>query len=321
MKRPILNLLMVSLISASLALPAQARLGGSSGGSRSTAVAPRSAVTQPGRVGGGKSVGMQRDQVVNNVRNGNVPPQGAAQAAPNAAPAYAAQPQQAQRSGPGWGTVAGAAAAGAAVGYLAGHSNTPQAVAPAPAVQAVAPAGTAPAAGYTQPQSSGGSFMPLLLILGLVGIAAWFMFRRAGNRPAAASVNQAAYDAAPRDFSIPSIGSGNQAAGNGNARTTLLPQAEKLYRDLQQANSTGDHGYLRAHCTDALYAELAPTVGAGQTFVNTVSCILADDSAGMASIRYRAVLTEDGGHPEEIDEVWHFVQQGTEWRLAGIQQV
>lgn len=128
-------------------------------------------VAEAKRVGGGKSYGVSR----NTTSSQNSASQNST--SPSSANQSSTSPQnagQAQRSGPGMGGLVAAGAAGAAAGYMLGHSNDAQAQNSATAA--------------TPTQSAADNNFSWLWIA-LLAIAAFFLFRRFAAKRANASHN------------------------------------------------------------------------------------------------------------------------------------
>ncbi len=264
-----------------LSLPAQARLGSSHsyhsswGGGSSSSYGAYSSRSASSRLGGGAAVGMQRDDVAQKLRYGSSSP---AYGAPTATPAPVRRP--------GWGTVAGAAAAGGLLGYmLGGH------------------AGGYGAYGMMGGGSGMGSLFILLLVLG--GIAWWLMRRRTP------------------DFSAREVWAQQQAsAASPVSAGSWSEDPHGLFRELQDINTRRDEAALRAACTPALAQDLLPNMGGAAVQILDLQAEVVDSSAGLVSVRYRGTVMEEGAHPETIDELWNFVRnpgRGRPWLLAGIQ--
>lgn len=310
-------------ISALLAVPAaEAKLGGSKFSAPSHSA---SQIQSSGgqRLGGGQSMGMQRDSVMSNVRNpaaSTTNPSTYVPAPSSSVSPQTAAPQQGYR--PGWGTVAGAAALAGAAGYAMGNHEG----APGTLMQ------NAPAGGYNggdqmmqngavngfgamQPHSSGGSWFWVLLLLGACGAGFYYLSRRQAT----------VFSGTKGGFGNASISSGLPPISSGGFKSndSIYSIAEQLFRDLQAVNNSGDAAQLRSLCTPALAAELESSLG-GNTQIMSVRATVVDDSDAVASVHYQSVIMEDGRHPEEIDEVWHFVRNqqssGSPWLLAGIEQ-
>jgi len=323
---------------AGLPLASEAKLGGGGGRSVSSgkAMSAPMASSSSSRLGSGGSAGMTRPDVMAKARSGGPAPAGAYPGAAQA-PAYPAAPTPpaaAPRSGPGWGTVAGAAAVGAAAGYMLGDHNSQPAQAPAaqgnaagqgasPDMQRSAESAGAP----MSPQNSSGGFGfgSLLGLLMLGGAGVW-AFRRyqAAQQPGAAS--RATAGPAFKMGEGPAFGASAPAADTGVEQIAL-----KTFNELQDANNRGDLTFLRSRLDDLLFqqieADIAARGGPGQTTVVSMRAQAVDvtdqGSRRLVSIRYTGSIVEGpNATPEPLDEVWHFVDENRGyWKLAGIEQV
>ncbi|NNM51211.1 MAG: hypothetical protein HKM02_03155 [Pseudomonadales bacterium] len=228
---------------------------------------------------------MQRDDVAQRVRSGAY-----------SAPGYAAPGAMtgAARYRPGWGAVAGAATAGGLLGYMFGSHG---------------------GYGYGGGMMGGGGGMgSLLLLLLIVGGGIYFLTRR---RTPTVSPRQVWADSS-RQSSWPnqSVGGGSAFAGGG-----WTEDAEGIFRELQSINSRKDEAALRQYCTAALARDLMPNMG-GITQVVAIRSEVVDQQDGLVSVRYQGTVMEEGQHPEQVDELWHFVRNpgsGRPWLLSGIQ--
>ncbi len=311
------------------AFDAAARVGSSRSGSSmssSRSYANRPAA-EPQRAGGGTDAGMQRPDVMNKVR-GQEAGAPTSTAVPSPQPVgTATAPTSAQPAKPGYGigTVVGAAAAGAAVGYLANsamHDN------PAPQNQ-MAPSGSS--ANYGEPLSAdrhvaGASSSPwgfiLLLIAGTAAIIGALMFlsrrREAADRIADSSV-------LPHDTA--------QAHPDNAEHQEFERNALKFFNELQDANNRGDIAYMEANSLEPIKRMLIDDIrnraSSSRTQVMMMNANLVDMTEeadqSIASVRFRGMVSEDeNASPDRIDEVWHFVRAKSSeagWKLAGIEQV
>lgn len=274
------------------------------------------------RLGGGKSVGMQKQMT---------PPAKAPDAAPapkQAAPATAAAPAAgaAAQTGRSWmGPIAGIAA-GLGLAALASHFGFGEELA---------------------------SFM-MMALLAFVVIAAvgFFMRKRAmGQQPAMAGAGRGMagmqYSAermgqsTPRYEAPQNVGGGGTAyAGNTAANIPanfdvagFVRNAKVHYIRLQAANDTGNLDDIREFTTPEMFAEIKMDISerGGATQETDVVAIEADvievvEEANryVVSVRFTGQVREDGGSASTVDEIWHLVKpvqgQGG-WLLAGIQQL
>jgi len=280
------------------------------------------------RVGGGKSIGMQREAAPQ--RPAPPPAREATPAQAQQAPA-AAPPMQAAPQRPGMGRwlapIAGLAA-GLGLAALFGEQL--------------------------------GSILAALLVAAAVVFGVVLVMRALGGRRSAAPALQSAGAGAGADARVSHepirySGLGHETVGapppqphdsgpgERPATGTSLPagfdldgflrQAKKSFVALQGANDRGDLETLRDLTTDEMYALLRTDVGARggvaqQVDVVTLDAELLDvvteDDQYRASIRFSGLMREEeGGAPTPFEEVWHLqkpVAGGAGWLLAGIQQ-
>jgi predicted lipid-binding transport protein (Tim44 family) len=268
------------------------------------------------RLGGGRSSGMQR----NNVMQRQATPPAAAPAAPakQAQPATSA-PQPASGMSKWLGPLAGLAlGAGLASMFMGGGGM-------------------------------GGIAMVLLL-----AVAAFFMFRML-RRPASATDPMryagatpdgpapvvgapARFDALTPAFA-PVAGNGGQAAAwavglpAGFDAEAFLRQAKVNFIRLQAANDRKDLADIRNFTTPEMFAEIslqAQERGADpqQVDVTELDAEILDVTEGaeehLASVRFHGALREaPQSAPESFDEVWHLAKPAngkSGWLIAGIQQ-
>jgi predicted lipid-binding transport protein (Tim44 family) len=284
------------------------------------------------RLGGGKSTGMQRQNVEAPAAPRNAP--GApSQAAPAAGTAAAAAAAPAKRS---WmGPIAGIAA-GLGLMALASHFGFGEAMA--------------------------NMMMIGLLVMAVVVAIGFFMRKRAAaQRPALAGIGrgdgpvfrQQADDVAYRTAQpAPAsqggsvigsrIGSGLAGAAAASGATGKIPadfdtaaferNAKTQFLGLQAANDARDLGRLREYLTPAMFdlvsAELvARGTAAQETQVFGLEAQVLDvaeeGSHYVVSVRFTgSVRDEPGADTETLDEVWHLTKprDGGGWMVAGIQQ-
>lgn len=307
-----------------LSLAFQSFEAGARVGSRSSSMSSSRSMSAPSsapqRVGSGSNAGMQRPDVMNQARSQNAPPQPATAPQPVAGPA----PAQPARPGFGVGSMVGAAAAGAAVGYLANsamHNGYGQ-------NQPIAGNNTgANADPLAANQSAAGGSSPwgfiLLLLAGtaaIMGVLMWLSRRReAGDRisPAMARSNVA-----------PLSGSAPDAEQQAFERNAL-----KFFNELQEANNRGDIAHIEEFTVEPLRSQLMDGIRSRATSSRTQTMTMKaeridlteEDERSIASVRFRGMVSEDENTaPDRIDEVWHFVrgrQTDSQWQLAGIEQV
>ncbi len=188
---------------------------------------------------------------------------------------------------PGWGAVAGAATAGGLLGYMFGSHG---------------------GYGYGGGMMGGGGGMgSLLLLLLIVGGGIYWLTRR--STPTVT----------PRQVWAESAQQTSWA--NTSSGSAWTEDADGIFRELQSINARKDETALFQYCTAALARDLIPNMG-GSTQVIALRSEVVDQQDGLVSVRYRGTVMEDGQHPEQVDELWHFVRNpssGRPWLLSGIQ--
>lgn len=354
------------LIAALSAAPmvSYAKLGGS--GHAAPSVSRSAAVSAPSaRLGGRQSIGMSRPDVVAKVRAQDAANAHASQprnvaGAPAYVPAAPAAAQRApepraQRSGPGWETVAGAAVAGAAAGYMLGNHDAssaqghPSSVQGAPAASQQAAAAqalgqydtasdrsierSATQAGLAveAPQDKGiGRGLGVVLVLLLLATGAYFVVTR--SRAGTASTGAPGMQKAA-SYNGSGTSSGGAAPGRLAGTEDLQAVALEAFGNLQDANNRGDLAFLRAHTTSGMFEALKNIIDqrAGrmeQTSIVTMQAAVVDrieneDQSITISIHFNGTISENpDAPPEGLSELWHFVDSGHgDWKLAGIDQV
>jgi predicted lipid-binding transport protein (Tim44 family) len=287
-----------------------------------TAVALLSAdVADAKRLGGGRSFGMQRQ---------NVAP---SQPAPSVAPRPGAASDPVMPAQPG------AAAARAA---------SPAAPAPSGMSRWLGPiAGIAAGLGLAALMSHLGlseSFGSLLLV-GLLVIAAIFLVRRfllprSVASPAAAGANRTPYIASvPPPLSSrvePTLGGGTSSPAKslppGFDAEPFLNQAKLQFRRLQAAYDKADLTVLSDVMTPALFAEVSQEIDARGSHVPTevvalnaeILEVVTEGRQHVASIQFNGLVREDGAsQPKPFVEIWNLTKPldgASGWLLAGIQQ-
>ncbi len=274
------------------------------------------------RLGGGSSLGKQRQSLNLNRQQQQTTPQQAQRPGQSAAPAAAA-------GGSKWlGPLAGLAAGGLLASLLMGGAF------------------------------DGINMMDILV---LAGIAAAIFFgirmmrRSSGGGQAARPMQYSGAGAGhsmggmpfPRqDTATPSggvaSGVGGQSAANTDALDipagfdvdSFLKNAKGSFITLQLAHDSGDLEEIRAFTTPELFAEISKQITergnvTQQTDVTHVNAALLDittqDNHAVASVRFTGELREaPGAQLETFDEIWHvekdLVASDSAWLLSGIQQ-
>lgn len=322
-KTVIVSSLMLSMTLQSFEVAA--RVGGSSRSSSNSSHAVSSSSYSSQRVGGGNSAGMQRQDVMNNARQNSAPTQSAAAVAPtqNAGPTSTTQPA---KPGYGLGTVVGAAAAGAAVGYIANsamHNNQP-----------VQTGGTG---SYNDPLNQerqapnqgfpwGTVLMFLLMAAAIIGIFMHLSRKREATNSGYKPVNMT--NMAALETPMTSSSQVNSIENQNFERNAL-----KFFNELQEANNRGDISFMQTQTIEPLksilIADIQNRSNASRTQVMMMNPKLLDMTEevdrSIASVRFTGMVREDeNAAPDNVDEVWHFVRlakSSNDWQLAGIEQV
>jgi predicted lipid-binding transport protein (Tim44 family) len=317
------------------------------------AVAP---LAEAKRMGGGKSSGMSRSSTSSSASsNYNSTPQPVQPVRPvSAAPAPAASKPS---SGIGMGTVAGAAVAAGAVGYMMGSSsdanatpsNTPTATSENPIAD--------PASKTTAPPEEKGGFSWLwLIVLAAVG---FFLFRRFTAQKAA-STGQHPLHTQPTPFSAqPQHGFGQPNHGNnifgqpvggagatggfspsspfvgsdtlpdGTTKAAFLRQARSTFLHMQTMNGSGHLEELRRYFTPQMFEAVRTDIMTNKETAEfpqlnaQVIDTSTENNQYVSSVRFHGMVSEALDAPTQpFSEVWHFVKPttGGEWLVAGIQQ-
>ena len=266
------------------------------------------------RVGGGRSVGTQRESVQQQQAAPAKPAQQQQQAAPGGAQTAPAASGASRWLGP----VAGLLAGGLLGAMLFGGAF------------------------------EGFKFMDFAMIL-LLAAAVFFIFRMlrkpsASQQERAEPMRYAGVGAEPRiepsSTQPPSVGSMPAAAplpaGNyfpaGFDAEAFAAQAKHNFVRLQEANDRGDLSAMRDVMTPALYKEIeaqlrergnAPQKIEVVTLDSRVMEVVTEGAMYIASVRFTGMIKEDGAQPEHFSEIWH-LQKPTNgasgWLVAGIQQ-
>ncbi|WP_084382999.1 Tim44 domain-containing protein [Hydrogenophaga flava] len=270
------------------------------------------------RIGGGKSLGMQRQAT---------PPAKAPDATPNAAPAAGATAGAAAAPKRSWmGPVAGLAA-GLGLAALASHL------------------------GFGEEFAN--MLMIALLVMVALAVVGFIMRKRAAAQGGSSGLAYAGAGAgaggANNAFRMPAspVQTGGAAAGGSMIGANLqgaqprIPadfdvaaferNAKVNYIRLQAANDTGNLDDIRQFTSPEMFAELQMDIrdrnGATQhTDVLSLNAqvleVAEEDALYVVSVRFTGELREDGV-TSPVDEIWHLTKprQGNGgWILSGIQQ-
>jgi predicted lipid-binding transport protein (Tim44 family) len=258
------------------------------------------------RLGGGKSIGMQRDQVM---KRDTAPAPPAQNMAAPAKPAAAA-PGGASR----WlGPIAGLAA-GLGLAALMSHLGLGEEFA---------------------------SFLLLALLIG-GGFLLFRMFRGRGQ-PSGSPLQYAGVGREPGTSPRPMMPGSAPASTAASGQAAAIPagfdaegflrQAKVNFLRLQAANDAGNIEDIREFATPEMFAEIRLQMqergpAKQQTDVVTLNAALLDVSEEgnryLASVRFHGAIREaEGAAPEPFDEVWHLAKPtdgSSGWMIAGIQQ-
>lgn len=271
------------------------------------------------RVGGGKSMGMQR-QMTPATKPAATPPQTAAPA-PAAAAAKspaAAAPAAAQAKRSWMGPIAGLAA-GLGLAALASYLGFGEELA--------------------------NMLMIGLLVFAVIAVIGYFMRKRAANQQTAMAGAGAPYNAPNSMYQAnqPTAGttSTNTSAAAGSANIPAGFDSDAFIRNakvgfirLQAAHDAGDLADIREFTSPEMFAEIRMDLeqrqGAAQKtdIVSLNADILEVHQEAhryIVSVRFSGLLREEAdAAPVTIDEIWHLTKpvngQGG-WVLAGIQQM
>lgn len=268
------------------------------------------------KLGGGKSVGSQRDAVTQRQAAG-----------PSAAPAT---PNNAAAAAPAAGTAAAGAAAKTGMSRFAG-----------PLAAIAAGLGLA----FLFSQLGAGGFLMFLLVAVALLIGLGFLARNMMRKQAA----QATANGAPMQYQAPQaepmarapVGGGVAGAATGLASGFGIPagfdkagfeeNAKKQFMALQAANDKGDLDAVRDFSTDEFYNQIAKDVVGGNKEATQVDELNAellgietDRGQYWASVEFTGKIREDGMvMASPFRETWNLVKpvDGSKgWLLAGIQQ-
>lgn len=107
------------------------------------------------------------------------------------------------------------------------------------------------------------------------------------------------------------------------------PLAKQVFIRLQAANDSGDQADLRRFTTPQMFASIqAELLQRGSQAQRTdvlqldarVVDVAVEDGQRVVSVRFWGLIREQADHAaSDFDEVWHLVQAGDGWLIAGIQ--
>lgn len=260
------------------------------------------------RLGGARSLGVQRQSVAPSKSVQQTPPSQAASAAPAAGSTAAAAPKPA---GSRWfGPIAGIAA-GLGLGWLIGQ----------------------------------GGFGGTLLMLAVIGLAVVFVMRLLARPRTEGNMQYAGVGGDPEGAAPAALAPGVGASPDFGAQLRpnvpagfdtdgFLRQAKLNFVKLQAAHDSGKLDELREFTSDEMFASIKQDLqqhGAGgqQTDVVTLNAdlleALTEGDTHWASVRFSGMIRENPeDQPEAFQEIWNLAKPAsgaTGWVLAGIQQI
>ena len=252
-----------------------------------------------GRLGGGRSTGVQRS-VPNNPPSSTPARPAQQQAAPNQAAGNQAAAPQAQRSGLSrWFPMLGGLALGGLLGYL-----------------------------------FAGNGLGGILLLALLAFGAVLLFRTLARRRAETPQRMEYAGTGGTTVVAPPPAQASGVAAQGFDAAAFLRGAKMNFVKLQAANDLGKLEEIREFTTDELFEALERDVverrGEGQqTDVESLEAELVDlateGERHWASVRFSGRVRESRGAPSVgFAEVWNLVKPAdgsSGWLLAGIQQM
>jgi predicted lipid-binding transport protein (Tim44 family) len=285
-----------------------------------------------GRMGQGRSLGMQRNTSIFSRPSSN-------NYQSNRTSGYqpgAATTAQEPRRGPGIGGVVAGAAAGALGGYMLGKAMNSDKNASSQALHEEAV------------PSSLSNQIPwgLITILGLLLIIGLMLFRRRANPAINNSINPLNHG--NNSFSIPEIRRNTSAPESGVSPPAtfnsaldkmadgvetqyFLRQAKGMFLHIQSMNTPDNVTEVEKYMTPQLYSEVKQMIS-NNDFVadfSQLECQLLqssiEDNNFVASVRFFGLVSESPNAPVvNFNEVWNFSKpagiEGAKWVVAGIQQ-
>lgn len=135
-----------------------------------------------------------------------------------------------------------------------------------------------------------------------------------------------------------SFGSGASLSNSGNIPQdfpvdSFLRNAKSSFIRLQAANDRKDINDVREYTTPEIFAEISMQMQERGSAVQKTEVLVInaellevanDGDYSIASVRFTGQLSENGGTPENVDEIWHIQKNlydvNAPWLLAGIQQ-
>ena len=323
MHKKLYKIVIVSGLMLSLGIQSidvMARLGGgslrSSGFSNHSysSGSSQSYYNSPQRAGSGGNVGMQRNDVVNAERRNTT------STSTNQFNSNPSVSQPATASKIGLGHVAGAAVAGAAVGYMLNSHNNNQGM-QQPMQNNGGASGAFNGISNNQPTQSGFPWGTIFMLL-LVGFGLMWLYKRSASLKAiGANMKEALNPVGSSTYQTPQA--------NHLNNPTFQSDALNFFNALQDANNRGDIGFMQMYSVgdmqNSLIEEIRNRTVASYTRFSMMNAKVLDithaDDQSIASVRFSGLVSEANSSFEPMDEVWHLVRQAGEWQLAGIEQV
>ncbi len=270
------------------------------------------------RLGGGKSVGMQRQATPAPAAPAAAPTQAAKPAAPAASPAAAAPTATPPKQGMSrfLGPLAGLAA-GLGIAALLSHFGLGEAAA---------------------------NFLLIALLVFAAIFVVRMLMRKREPQPAMQYAGAGPSSFTPAKFDAsPTVGAGSTAtapatsvaAGNIPADfdvSGFVRQAKLNFIRLQAANDRGDMEDIRQFTAPELFAEIKMQLEergakAQETDVQQLDAevleVVTEGGDHVASVRFHGQIREDNAAPEAFAEIWHLakpIDGSRGWTIAGIQQ-
>lgn len=298
------------------------------------------------RVGGGKSYGMSRSSNSSSYNNSGSSTSYSTPQRQSVTPVTPA-PTAPQRSGVGMGTVAGAALAAGAVGYMVGNSNEARAAESTAQNPESDPTTNAVQA---QPEEQKRSFAWLWLIVLAAG--AFFLYRRfsakksvpAGNSPfvglpsgaqggpfghqrvsnpntnlgGGSGTNIFGQSVGGAGAAMPTHAApfqGGDTLPDGTSKAAFLRQARASFLHLQSMNANSHVEELRRYFTPEMYEHIRAEVMSNQDtaeFPQLNAQVVESATEGhqyVASVLYSGLVSESLDAPSvTFSETWHFVK-------------
>ena len=177
------------------------------------------------------------------------------------------------------------------------------------------------------------NLMTMLLLAVVAVVVIRFLMRRfAAPKPQLAGANgmnfrqePAAWNAAPAASAAPVATTPADFDAAGFEKI-----AKQVFIRLQAANDAGDQADLRRFTTPAMYASIQHDLleRAGRTqrtevlqLDARVVDVATENGQQIVSVRFWGLVREESEQAAtDFDEVWHLVQSGETWLIAGIQQ-